>query len=446
MTETCNLLNYITQERNKGIIVWLCNIGAEKYWNTVNAGMSDRYEDAIVNRIEEMNILICRKQDILILREKPETAYLNKLEKIGFDIPTILVPENPDQATPISELVLRDEKLLRQLQEIAGSNKEVYFAPYAVTCLEEEIAEKCNMRLVGSSSQVNARINDKIFNRRIAEELNFPVCEGRVCNSIEEIRQEYYRLTGSLQFEKVIVKEPFGASGKGLYVLEDEAMLESTLRIIGRFARKNSEAKWLVEGWYEKKADINYQIYIAADGSVSVFSIKQQMLRGTVYIGSKIPPELTDGEVRAIKKYGEQIGKYLYGIGYTGIAGVDAIITMNDIIIPIIEINGRFTLSTYVSFLDRIMEGRKIVTRYFRVSTKSILCYRSLLSMLEEKEIDYDTQKKEGVIVYTAGTFTSGFVNGNGCYSGRIFALVAAREEDKIKQYVNKLEELIGGI
>ncbi|HEX2947340.1 MAG TPA: ATP-grasp domain-containing protein [Clostridia bacterium] len=446
MMEAGNLLSYITEKRDKGIIIWLCNIGAEKYWNVVSSGMSDKYEDAIVNRIEEMNVLICRKQDILILREKPDAAYLEKLEEIGVDIPNILVPVNLDQTTPISELVLKDDKLLSQLREIAGSNNEVYFAPYAVTCLEEQIAERCNLRLIGSSSKVNAIINDKIFNRRIAEELNFPVCEGRVCSSIEEIRQEFHRLTGSLQFGKVIIKEPFGASGKGLYIIEDEARLEATLRIIGRLARKNAEAKWLVEGWYEKKVDINYQIYIAADGSTSVFSIKQQVLRGTVYIGSKIPPELTEAEIQAIKKCGEQIGNYLYGIGYTGVAGVDSFITVNDILIPIIEINGRFTLSTYISFLDRITGGSKIITRYFRLSTKSILGYRRLLSMLEEKGIDYSTEKKEGVIIYTAGTFTSGFEDGNGCCAGRIFALIASKEEEKMNDYVTKLEEIIESI
>jgi hypothetical protein len=445
MIDTFNLLNLITTQRNKGIIIWLCNIGAEKYWNKVNTGISDPYEDAIVNRIEEMNILICRKQDILILRERPAKAYLDKLEKIGFDIPNILVPENPDQITPISELVLKDKKLLDQLKDIAGNNEDVCFAPYAVTRLEEEIAEKCNLRLIGSASQINAKINDKIFNRMIAEELNFPVCEGKVCNSIEEIRKEFHRLTDSLQFAKIIIKEPFGASGKGLYVLEDEARLESTLRIIGRFARKNPEAKWLVEGWYEKKADINYQIYVAGDGSVNVFSIKQQLLRDTVYIGSKIPPELTNGQIGAIKKYGEQIGKYLYDIGYRGVVGVDSIITTDDIIIPIIEINGRFTLSTYISFLDRIMNGNRIATRYFRISTKSFLSYQGLLEMLEERGIDYDTEKKEGVIIYTCGTFSGGFPDINGFYSGRLFALVSAREEKNIRYYVNRLENLIGG-
>jgi len=441
----CNLLSLITEERSRGIIVWLCNIGAEKYWNTLNTGMVDRYEDAIVNRIEEMNILICRKQDILILREKPDAVYLDKLKSIGFDIPNILVPENPDQTTPISELVLKDEKLIKRIREIAESNDEVYFAPYAVTRIEEEIAEKCNIRILGSPARICAGINDKIFNREIAEKLKFPVCEGRVCYSVDEIREEFHRLTGSLQFKKVIVKEPFGASGKGLYVLDDEARLETALRVIGRFARKNTEAKWLVEGWYEKKADINYQIYIAPDGSVRVFSIKQQMLRETVYIGSRIPPELTDEEISVINRYGEQIGRYLYNIGYTGVAGVDSIITTDNVIIPIIEINGRFTLSTYISFLDRIMEGRKIMTRYFRTSTSSVLSYSRLLEMMTEWGIDFDPERKEGVIVYTAGTFTGGFKDGNGCYLGRIFALAASKDEEKVNEYVNKLENMIGG-
>lgn len=445
MDNTFNLLDLITSQRNKGIIIWLCNIGAEKYWNRINAGISDPLEDAIVNRVEEMNILLCRKQDILILREKPAVEYLDKLEKIGFDIPNIVVPENPDQSTPISELLLKDDKLLAHLKEIARSNDDVCFAPYAVTRLEEEISIRCNIPMIGSSPKINAMINDKIFNRFIAEELGLQVCEGKVCGSIEEIRQEFHRLTGSLGFSKIIVKEPFGASGKGLYVLENEGRLESTLRIIGRFARKNAEAKWLVEGWYEKKADINYQIYIAGDGSTNVFSIKQQELKDTVYIGSRIPPELTDGEINAIRKYGEQIGGYLYNIGYRGVAGIDSIITTDDVIIPIIEINGRFTLSTYISFLSRIMEGNKIATRYFRVSTKSPLSYGRLLEMLEKEGLDYDNEKKEGVVIYTSGTFAGGFSDGKGFYSGRLFALVSASEVERVNYYVDRLESLIGG-
>jgi hypothetical protein len=444
MKKKFNLVSYLSEERDKGIIIWICNIGAEKYWNKVNTGMSDKYEDAIVNRIEEMNLLICRKQDIMILREKPDDSYLDTLKEIGFDIPNIFIPENADHMTPISELVLKDEKLQSQLLEISKNNSEVYFVPYAITYLEEQIAKRCSLNLIGASSQINAKINDKIFCREIAEKLKFPVCQGNVCESIEEIRKEYCKLTESEPFfKKIIIKEPFGASGKGLYIIENKTMLEPILRIISRFAKNNSNAKWLVEGWYEKKADINYQIYVSENGSVSVFSIKQQLLNNTIYIGSKIPPDLTIKDIQSYKNCGEEIGKYLYSLGYTGIAGIDSLITMDGTIIPIIEINGRFTLSTYISFLDKITDGNMVITRYFSISTKSCLSYHEIQRLLKEKGINFNIQNKEGIIVYTSGTFTGGIKDVNCNYLGRIFALIIGETEQKIEGYINSLENLV---
>ena len=66
MDKEFNLIQYLTTQRSKGIIIWLCNIGAEKYWSNMNTGIVDRNEDIIVNRIEEMNLLICREQDVII--------------------------------------------------------------------------------------------------------------------------------------------------------------------------------------------------------------------------------------------------------------------------------------------------------------------------------------------------------------------------------------------
>lgn len=105
MDKDFNLIRYVTKDRDKGIIVWLCNIGAEKYWNKTGSGIVDINEDIPVNRIEEMNLLICREQDIIILRKMPDQKYLSDLKGLGFSIPSILTPENADLLTPVSELV-----------------------------------------------------------------------------------------------------------------------------------------------------------------------------------------------------------------------------------------------------------------------------------------------------------------------------------------------------
>lgn len=447
MDKEFNLIQYLTTKRDKGVLIWLCNIGAEKYWSNMNTGVVDRNEDIIVNRIEEMNLLICREQDIIILRKRPDEKYLDVLKKMGYSIPRILTPKNADLLTPISELVQKDEELITELKTIASQEKEVYFSPYAVTYMEEKIAEMAGLKILGAPSEVGSKINDKIFNREISEKLNFAVCEGKVCYSIDEIREEYERLTSKeLNFSKVIIKEPNGASGKGLYIISDKEKLESNLRVIARFARKKTDPKWLVEGWYDKKADLNYQIYIAPNGDVDVFSIKQQLLNDTVYIGSKIPADLDDEILNSFKQFGEKIGKYLYEIGYTGVAGVDAIITANDVIIPIIEINGRFTLSTYISFINNQIKDIKVLSRYFRLISETPVSYEDLMNEIDKKGILLKPGEREGAFVYTSGTLPTVLPEGQDKYMGRVFAFIASDSWDKINEYSSKLDDVIQSI
>ncbi len=445
MNNDFNLIHYLTTKREKGIIIWLCNIGAEKYWHNVSGGITNQAEDAVVNRVEEINLLVCRPQDILILREPPDPYYLEFLSKLGFSIPNILVPTNRDLFTPISELVLSDERLLQELKHTASKNNEVYFLPYAVTFLEEKIAAKCNLTIAGPTSSVAAQINDKIFNRQIAEKLGLPVCQGRVCSTVEEIRNEFYHLRIKPPFyEKVIIKEPFGASGKGLYIIDNEDSLESRLRLFSRLIKSNPDRKWLVEGWYEKKADLNYQLYIAPSGSISVFSIKQQLLKDSVYIGSIAPPKLSEDVIKSYQRFGERIGQVLFEIGYTGIAGVDSIIATDDTIIPIIEINGRFTLSTYISFINYTLgENLKILSRYFRIMTSLPLSYVDLCRLLQKEQLLYDPERKGGIIVYSAGTLPLRFFEDSKIYPGRVFTLVIANNWDEIENYNNQLERTV---
>ncbi|MBO9598823.1 MAG: ATP-grasp domain-containing protein, partial [Cohnella sp.] len=436
MSTPFNLITRLTEDRDRGVIVWLLNIGAEKYWNPVQPGVVDRSEDRIVGRVEEMNLLLCREQDILILREMPDPYYLDKLREWGFAIPRrIWVPRQSDPWTPISELVLRDVGLLTELAKVAEANDDVWFVPYAVTRLEEQISARCGLCLAAASSGVNAAVNDKIFNREIAVTLELPVCQGRVCGSADEIGRAYAELTEQPPyFDRVIIKEPFGASGKGLYIVDSPDKLKPILLRVSRFAKNNPQAQWLVEGWYDKLADVNYQLYVSQDGEVDVFSIKQQVLRDTVYIGSKMPMQLEDMDIAgSCREFGEAIGKHLHAIGYTGVAGVDSIITRDGEFIPIIEINGRFTLSTYISFLERVIGDAKVFSRYFKVAANESVDFRAICEALERERLLYSRDTGEGVLVYTSGTLPTVKDEGSGKYPGRIFTLIIARDWSRVE-------------
>ncbi|MWC28057.1 peptide ligase PGM1-related protein [Paenibacillus sp. MMS18-CY102] len=441
MSEAFSMLRLLTQARNEGTIVWLCNIGAEQYWHPQSRGIPDREEDRIVNRIEEMNLLLCRPQDVLILREQPDPAFLAELRRLGFDIPAILTVAAPDYQTPISELVLKDEGLLQQLKEKVQEIGQVYFMPYAVTMLEEEIAQICGLSLIGPSSETAAIVNDKILNRQMAEELQFPVSAGIVSDSLEELKKNYPSLKGASG--KMILKEPYAASGKGLYIIESDEQCNALFARLSRLAARRPKHPWMLEQWVDKSADVNVQLFVQTDGTVDVFSIKRQVLNGTVYIGSQMPAVLDSEVIESFQAYGEAIGRYLHKLGYHGVAGIDSMISKDGVIIPIIEVNGRFTLSTYLSFIPHVLGNKKMFSRYFRVLTNEPVFYADLCKQLESEQLLYQPESGQGVILYTSGTLPNVSISGDERYMGRVFALIAADDWTEVERLSALLEQSI---
>ncbi|MDP4095719.1 peptide ligase PGM1-related protein [Paenibacillus sp. P96] len=441
-----DLLTALSTGRSQHVFIWLFNIGAEEVWHPGSGGISDPAEQTVVNRIEEMNLLLCRSQDIIVLRQHPDPDFLEMLSQIGFAIPRIEVPEPFDALTPITDLMLADEGLLQRLRTASEEAGTAYLVPYAVTWKEEEVAARCSLTLLGAGSGLSARINDKIWSRRTAEELGFRVTEGAVCKDETEVREACLRMTAESSAPvRFIIKLPHGASGKGMVLVEDLSRLDSVLKVMKRFAgRPSLSAGWLVERWHAKQMDLNYQIYIDPQGGVTLFSLKAQELAGTVYIGSRMPAEVDRRLEVEIRSCAEQLGASLFAAGYTGIASIDGFVNEDGLLLPVIEINGRFTLSTYISFVPSILGEHKYVSRYYRIVSAEPLTYASLCSLLRERELLYGPERREGVIVYTAGTLSTvglkqGFIN-------RIFTLIAADSWEEAEDYVCRLERVVAGL
>lgn len=431
-----NLLKHIRKEDSCSIVVWLFNIGIEKYWNNFEGLVIDEKEDKIVNHVEEMNLLITSKQDYLILRESPSKTYLEELQENGFEIPHIICPDIKDEKKSISEIILEDKKILSFLKNIVEKNENVYLVPYGVSYLEEEIAKRCNLKLIGNRAEKSKQVNNKIFSKEVAKKLGFmtPIC--LVCHTVDEVRQAYEKL--HKKYNRIIVKTPCNASGKGMWLIEDEKKLRTVSLIIARLTRRKKGISWIVEGWIEKKKDLNIQIYVSENGYVEVFSIKEQILNGTVYIGSYIPADLTDEQKEQCIYYGKKIGAYLYSEDFNGIFGIDALITKDEKIVPIIEINGRFTLSTYVSFLEPLKRNKVIYSFYLRKRFVEDFNYFILVNEIKKNGLWYN--KNRGLIVYIASTADAQISEGN-C---RLFCIAIGDSKGETKILFDEFEKTLG--
>lgn len=403
------------------IFIWICNIGAERFWHNELSYVKDINEDSVVNRISEISILLAKTQDYVVTHEKPDDYYIKQMSKYGFKIPHFIYPGKANYSYNISELIINNPDLIEELIYVKNNNKNVYLLPYAVTDLEEQISRLTGIEILGSSAKLSKEINSKIFSRELAEKLGFLLSEGYICISVKEVEEAYHSLIRN-GIQKVIIKEPFGASGKGLYLIDSEKKLLTYLQVLKRF-HGDSNSQWIVEGWYEKLADINYQIYISQSSEVTIFSIKEQIVNHTVYLGSIIPPRIDENIRMQYDQFGLRIGKELARLGYHGVLGIDSIITDNCDIIPIIEINGRFTLSTYLSGITRLLPNACMISRYFRIKCKYEMSYFMLEAYLKNNNLLFDGNK--GVLVYLSCTLPRKNVMGSD-YNGRIFTCTIA--------------------
>lgn len=396
-------------------IVWLYNIGVENVWhNTVT--IKDNNSVKIVNEMEDMNLLLASTDDIVIMRNTPSNEYLSYMKEMGFNIPTIFELNYNDESKNISELLLEDDILLSKLKNL--SDDYVLF-PYGISELEEKISEITGLKLIGGSSKLSKIINNKIFAREVSESLGFKTTEGKKC-TFEQIEEETNNLF--VKYKKVIIKTPYGASGKGLYLVENKENIKRILLILKRFY--TNEDFFLVEGWVENKKDFNYQLYVD-DMEIKLFSIKKQIIDKTIYTGSLFQ---VDKKIESeILSKGMIVGKYLRKkYNYNGFLGVDCLTDSNELI-PIIEINGRLTLSTYLSFIPSMFKNKCYFSFYKNVID---LTFSEVINKLKLANLQYSAILGKGAICYVEGTLQK---------NGRLFMLVIADNDNEIKDIYNKI-------
>ena len=424
------------------IFIWWMNIACESMWNLAGAqvlpSLNNKRSAGVINRTEQLCLLLADEKDIVIQREMPSDIICENLTNIGIKIPNILIPEisNITKQESISEIILNDNKLIEKIRSLNKQiNQKVILIPYAVTSLEEEISLRTGCELFGASSEITSWVNSKINSRLLAEELDLPVTYGYICHTIDDTESAIRKLKSIPTTKKIVIKEAYGASGKGFYIIDSEKSLQYILNVLERENNKDKRVSLIIEKWYDTRFDINYQLFIDREGSIHYIQPKKQYVKNGIYSGSEFFGENESKEIfEYFKKCAFRIGKKLWEKGYSGIASIDAIVTEDEGIFPIIEINGRFTLSTYISFIhEKVGKEAFVKSRYFSINP-SVTIKEIWLKI---NKYCFISGKKYGVIIYSFAGGDSGFI------SGRLFILFIAYNTDDLLILENTIEELI---
>ncbi|MGF7050451.1 [BtrI acyl-carrier protein]--L-glutamate ligase [Paenibacillus sp. DS2015] len=317
--------------RKEHKIFWFYNINQEQSWNTSKAipSFTNEEQNVLMVQQEQQLLILSEEEDTVILRHSPDPAFLSYLQKLKGFLPQII------------EIDLKEPFHW----ELVSNSLRPLFVPFIMT---EEIAGECKMReieLFGAQFELVKCLNDKLFVRQLALENNFEVPYGKVCNNINDLKHTYDLIVSS-GYEKSILKIPYGSSGKGIRVFHNRTQFESAFLYI---QKRVESFEVLLEAWHPWCNSLNAQIWIG-DEDYSILGITEQRVNSDgVYLGTLYTPDVS---VEVTEKYLDnmsKLAKILQTLGYRGILGVDSILTNESKgLIPIIEINARFTQVTYL--------------------------------------------------------------------------------------------------
>lgn len=411
--------------------VFLGNFEVEDVWGENEPGlprMAFSSGSAVVNRMDEFAMLLAGEGDRVLLKAAPDPDYLAFLAGLGVALPEIhtVAAQNPQHT--VSQDVLADPALLRRIAE--WGEQGAYLSVHGVSVLEEEIARRTGIRIAGSPAPACKAVNSKVYSRRVADELSLRQPAGRGCTTLAEWSEAVSWAREVLASgRRVVIKDAYGVSGKGIVVVEQSRRLDQIDRMVSRGTRVGL----VVEEFVAKRADLNYQMTVGRDGDVRFDFVKEAITESGVHKGHRIPARLSAAQEAEIREAARLLGERLHADGYAGVAGVDAMVGDDERLFPVTEINARNNMSTYQLPLQErfVPAGWVALARQYPLRLAEPVPFKRLDRVLGDLLLE--RPGAEGVLVNNFATVNAAAGAGAG-FDGRLYALVIAPTEQRVRE------------
>lgn len=214
---------------------------------------------------------------------------------------------------------------------------------------EEQFLKENGGRWTGPPARLSVELNSKIATRKLCEEIGFPVSDGKICEGLDAIRRACAELEGRHPGARLVVKTAYGSSGKALFHIHRGADLETLLGYLARqISRGGGQPVVTVERWHQVERHLTAQLWLGVTDCKILAMTEQRITDAGVYRGSRLHPDLPESLTVAYTERLQLLGKALHSRGYKGFIGVDSILDEDGTLIPVIEINARLTMVTYL--------------------------------------------------------------------------------------------------
>lgn len=438
--------------------VWLGTFNSEYFWREKELAdlpsITDGEANRIVGAMDELLFPLCNKEDVLLTRHTFNEALKNYLSGIGFSFQPVMTGIMED-SFPYGEPAAKST-----CQLLCETGKKDYFTallskcsdvvPYSVLPHLQEFCSLYKLPHKFPSIAIVKKVNSKVYSHQLLKELGREN-RGEVIYSAGELRESGSRLLLEGSF---LIKDDFGVSGKGNLLIKSGRMLEKVAAYLEKQEKEGKPVRFLLEPFYEnKKLDFSCQLFIREKGEIEYVSVQHLLNSGFAYKGSKVSDKRFIDLITE-KQYFDVIDSAagrLYKEGYRGPVCIDSMLLQDDSIVPVIEINARYSMGFICSSLTKFAASCNTdgMLSFLSLGCPAGVSFENILERMKARGLLFDSCKGKGIMPLSANTLTvnrtmQGPPEEQDLYKGRLYIFVAGSTDEMREEIFSKLKAALG--
>ncbi|MCS7483585.1 hypothetical protein ACFFQW_11010 [Umezawaea endophytica] len=391
--------------------------------------ITDPAADLVTSAMDELLAVTCGPGDVLFTGADVPPSFQAVLQDAGVDVDHRVAP--PDPAAPGATVERR--LLSRPPEDLRGTAS----TPYAVLPETSEVVRALGLRAAVPECRAVRTVSSKSWSNELVRELGL-FGAGVVVDSVPRLLEEVEALDG----ETVLLKDPFGVSGRGTIEVSSPGVLRSVSRVLSRQADRGLAVEVLVQRRFDRVADFSAQFHVRADGRVDWYGVRLIENTGFTYAGSRpVPAELgtrlAELGYRAVL---EEVGAALAGAGYHGPVCVDSMLLRDGTLVPVLEINPRMSMGLISILAARRLAGPATRARLAVRTLPTDSPHRTFDALVEDLSASRALFRSggTGLLPLAANTLLSS--------RGRLYCAVVARDQDEDRMLDTVLDEVVASL
>ncbi|MEI2281878.1 hypothetical protein [Paenibacillus polysaccharolyticus] len=388
---------------------------AERFWRDPNQAKLPSVHDPVMENVvmamDELLFPFCGAQDRLITRYQMNASHKAYLHEIGFQfLSNSSDLESPDGGSAGRTANIFD--LLTSTDQVGDIDPDwlngARLSPFAVIPGVDRATARFGLEQDCPAVETVQTVNSKLYSTELNRRLGLQ-CDSQTVYSHEELLSSGLALLKQGPF---LIKDEFGVSGKGNLLIESEAILQRVTSYLADQCRKGRTVRFIIEPFLLKELDFSCQFHIDPDGTYRHVSVQQVVNHKFAYQGSytaddRLLHRLHEAEYFDVMKL---VARELYQSGYHGDVCVDSMLLRDGLIVPIVEVNARKSMSLIKHYVDRYLEKHDTAGSMTHATLQFAgdVSFDQLLELLDREGVLYKPDRGFGMLPLSANTL---FIN-----------------------------------